>query len=106
MVTVRVGGTGERKVPYSEVEEKEKWQDRVLSNDLAEALPVGVVVTAALTMCATFAIFYATGQTTRKICEKVWIVFGGYADMTTIGCERIDEWQHIPTISFTWVAWP
>ncbi|GAB5358736.1 hypothetical protein AAMO2058_000484200 [Amorphochlora amoebiformis] len=95
MVTVRVGGTGERKVPYSEVEEKEKWQDRVLSNDLAEALPVGVVVTAALTMCATFAIFYATGQTTRKICEK-----------TTIGCERIDEWQHIPTISFTWVAWP
>lgn len=76
--------------------ETEPWQLRLLRRPGSEKLPGLMVAASAVTMAITFTLFYATEQTTRDICREVHMR----------NCERIDRWQYIPTISFTWVPWP
>uniref|UniRef100_A0A6U2YWR7 Uncharacterized protein n=1 Tax=Lotharella globosa TaxID=91324 RepID=A0A6U2YWR7_9EUKA len=91
-----------RQVLYTDDwEEEEKtqiltWRDSVLESDFAESVPVVMCGLASITMAVTFALFYATGMTTEKVCE-----------IAKLGhCGKIDDWQFIPTISFTFVDWP
>mmetsp|Transcript_23637 Transcript_23637/g.37953 ORF Transcript_23637/g.37953 Transcript_23637/m.37953 type:complete len:108 (+) Transcript_23637:43-366(+) len=42
------------------------WIDGILSLDLAESIPVVGVSIAAITICTTFTLFFATGKTTEN----------------------------------------
>uniref|UniRef100_A0A7S2TF21 Uncharacterized protein n=1 Tax=Lotharella oceanica TaxID=641309 RepID=A0A7S2TF21_9EUKA len=91
-----------RQILYTDdLEEEEKgkvlsWRDSVLESEFAESAPVLMCGLASITMAITFAVFYGTGMTTKKVCE-----------IAKLGnCDKIDDWQFIPTISFTFVDWP
>mmetsp|Transcript_22254 Transcript_22254/g.31088 ORF Transcript_22254/g.31088 Transcript_22254/m.31088 type:complete len:320 (-) Transcript_22254:66-1025(-) len=75
---------------------EDAWIDSILMHDFAECIPVMAIATAAMTLCVTFALFFATGKTTQGVCDDTGMSY----------CDGIEEWQIIPTISLTFVPWP
>mmetsp|Transcript_10849 Transcript_10849/g.26559 ORF Transcript_10849/g.26559 Transcript_10849/m.26559 type:complete len:333 (+) Transcript_10849:181-1179(+) len=92
------GDEGKEKVltQTRQLAEGRGWKDLVLENDLAEMIPIFSVAVAGITICTTFSLFFASRQTTKKVC----------LESNMHGCDTINDWQLMPTLSFTFVPWP